>query len=152
MSKVSVRGVVGFLLGFSLIACQSGNVGGGANKAGVKSPKTLQSKVVIATSEAGVQSAMDSSQEDELLTQGELDAQSAFDRGDKRLIGVQTRGVSIPGVQESVISKVRVLYGISLRPVTDVIKSEDDRNTLTEVFQYVRQYNGKMAELLADEL
>mgnify|MGYP000163540739 CR=1 FL=1 len=86
------------------------------------------------------------------LTVPEQDALDAFNRGDKKLLGVQTRGVSVPGVNEALLPVLRERYGITLRHVTDVMKDQKDRDSIAEVFQYVRQYNGKMAELLSAEM
>ena len=86
------------------------------------------------------------------LTVPEQDALDAFNRGDKKLLGVQTRGVSVPGVDEALLPMLRERYGVTLRHVTDVMKDKKDRDSISEVFQYVRQYNGKMSELLSAEL
>ncbi len=86
------------------------------------------------------------------LTAPQQDALDAFNRGDKKLLGVQTRGVSVPGVDEALLPVLRERYGVALRHTSDVIKNQEDRDGITEVFQYVRQYNGKMAELLSAEL
>lgn len=86
------------------------------------------------------------------LLPAQQDAIDAFQKGDKRLLGVQTRGVSIPGVDDALLPELRKRYGVALRSVNDVIKSEEDRDSLTEVFQYVREYNGKMAQLLSNEV
>jgi len=88
----------------------------------------------------------------ETLLPAQQDAVNAFQKGDKRLLGVQTRGVSIPGVDDKLLPVLRERYGVALRSVNDVIKSEEDRDSLTEVFQYVREYNGKMAQLLSNEV
>jgi len=87
-----------------------------------------------------------------ILTAPQQDALDAFNRGDKKLLGVQTRGVSVPGVDDALLPVLRERYGVTLRHVTDVMKDQKDRDSITEVFQYVRQYNGKMAELLSAEL
>lgn len=86
------------------------------------------------------------------LTVPQQDALDAFNRGDKKLLGVQTRGVSVPGVDEALLPVLRERYGVTLRHVTDVMKDQKDRDSIAEVFKYVRQYNGKMAELLSAEL
>ncbi|OUR90217.1 hypothetical protein A9Q81_19680 [Gammaproteobacteria bacterium 42_54_T18] len=87
-----------------------------------------------------------------ILTAPQQDALDAFNRGDKKLLGVQTRGVSVPGVNEALLPVLRERYGITLRHVTDVMKDQKDRDSIAEVFQYVRQYNEKMAELLSAEM
>ena len=87
-----------------------------------------------------------------ILLPAQQDALNAFNKGDKRLLGVQTRGVSVPGVDDKLLPILRDRYGVALRRVNDVVKDDKDRNSLTEVFQYVREYNGKMAELLSKEL
>lgn len=86
------------------------------------------------------------------LTSAQQDALDAFNRGDKRLLGVQTRGISVPGVDEALLPILRERYGVVPKLVNDVIKNQDDRDSITEVFQYVRQYNEKMTELLREEL
>jgi hypothetical protein len=86
------------------------------------------------------------------LTVPQQDALDAFNRGDKKLLGVQTRGVSVPGVDEALLPVLRERYGVTLRHVADVMKDQKDRDSIAEVFTYVRQYNGKMAELLRAEL
>ena len=58
----------------------------------------------------------------------------------------------MPGVDEALLPVLRERYGIALRHVSDVMKNQKDRDSIAEVFQYVRQYNGKMAELLGAEL
>lgn len=126
---------VGVIFCVSLAGCQSGNqdaeIGDGVNKGQISLP-TSGSSVT--------------------LTAPQQDALDAFNRGDKKLLGVQTRGVSIPGVDEALLPVLRERYGVALRHVSDVMKNQEDRDSITEVFQYVRQYNGKMAELLRAEL
>ena len=86
------------------------------------------------------------------LTLAEQDALNAFNEGDKRLVGVRTRGISVPGVDEASIQKIRKRYGIKVSRASDVIRNKNDRNSLIEVFQYARQYNNKLVKLLRTEL
>lgn len=123
----------GFVFCISLVGCQSGNQDAGKG-AEVKDNQASSSGAV------------------EPLTGPQQDALNAFNRGEKALLGVQTRGVSVPGVDEALLPVLRERYGVTLRHVADVIKDQKDRDTITEAFQYVRQYNGKMAELLNEEL
>ena len=86
----------------ALVGCQSGNqdteIGGDVKK----------EPVSLSTSGTSV-----------TLTAPQQDALDAFNRGDKKLLGVQTRGVSVPGVDEALLPVLRERYGIALRHASD---------------------------------
>jgi len=96
--------------------------------------------------------AQDASAVDFVLSPPQLDALEAFDKGEKRLLGVQNRGLTTPGVSGKIATLIRQRYGVKTRDVKDVVRSGDDRSSLMEEFQYIREYNAKIAELLRVEL
>ena len=126
--------LAGTVLCVALVGCQSGNQDAEIGAEMKKDQISLSTSGISAT-----------------LTAPEQDALDAFNRGDKKLLGVQTRGVSVPGVDEALLPVLRERYGVALRHASDVIKNQEDRDGIAAVFQYVRQYNGKMAELLGAE-
>jgi len=134
--KTRTRVVLAISVSVLIVGCQSGD-----NK--VEEGNRVQGKQLDQVSTMATV---------ETLLPAQQDAVNAFQKGDKRLLGVQTRGVSIPGVDDKLLPVLRERYGVALRSVNDVIKSEEDRDSLTEVFQYVREYNGKMAQLLSNEV
>ena len=74
------------------------------------------------------------------------DATRAWQRGDRRLLGIMTRGLSVPGVAASRLAEARKHCGILTLSASDVITSEGQMQSLRERARYMEAYNRFMIE------
>ena len=74
------------------------------------------------------------------------DANRAWQRGDRRLLGMMTRGLSVPGVATSRLAQARKHCGILTLSTSDIISSEGQMQSLRERARYIEAYNRFMIE------
>ncbi len=77
----------------------------------------------------------------------EQDAQAAYRQGDKRLLGISTRGVSVPGVDADKIEVSKQRCGLRVIRRSDVIRSSDEREARRNQAEYIEAYNRAMFSL-----
>ncbi len=75
------------------------------------------------------------------------DAQAAYRQSDKRLIGISTRGVSVPGVDADKIEVSKQRCGLRIIRRSDVIRSSDELEARRNQAEYIEAYNRAMFSL-----
>jgi len=86
-------------------------------------------------------------QDSETGNTAEADARIAFEQGDKRLLALMTRGLSVPGVDSDLLESVKQRCGTRTIQSTDVIKSDEQFEAMKQQSQYMRDYNTEMLKL-----
>ena len=77
----------------------------------------------------------------------EQDAQAAYRQGDKRLLGISTRGASVPGVDVDKIEVSKQRCGLRVIRRSDVIRSSDELEARRNQGEYIEAYNRAMFSL-----
>lgn len=75
------------------------------------------------------------------------EAEQAWQQGDKRLLGLMTRGMSLPGVEADNRQMAVKLCGVRKIHSTDVITSSEQLQTMREQTEYIAAYNRTMLTL-----
>ena len=70
------------------------------------------------------------------------DAQQALKKGDFRLLGLATRSVNIPGVDQSESMKYELRCGVQLIDgISDVVRSDEHLRLMQKARSYALKYN-----------
>ncbi len=77
----------------------------------------------------------------------EQDAQAAYREGDKRLLGISTRGVSVPGIDADKIEVSKQRCGLHVIRRSDVIRSSGELQARRKQAEYIEAYNQVMFRL-----
>ncbi len=79
------------------------------------------------------------------------DAQEAYDRGDTRLLGIMTRGVSVPGVESARLDQAKLRCGLRTIQRSDVIRNREQLALMRQQSGYITRYNQTMLGLCLDD-
>ena len=72
----------------------------------------------------------------------QTDAQQALKKGDFRLLGLATRNVHIPGVEQGETLKYELKCGVQLiEGISDVVRSDEHLRLMQKARSYALQYN-----------
>ena len=72
----------------------------------------------------------------------QTDAQQALKKGDFRLLGLATRSVNIPGVENEDVMQYELKCGVHLIDgISDVVRSDEHLRLMQKARSYALQYN-----------
>ena len=91
--------------------------------------------------------AMSLLQPDTAAGLAQADAEEAFENGDKRLLGVMTRSLSVPAVDPGDVARVQQQCGIRKIQRGDVIADAQSLQNLRQRGEYLDAYNRRMLTL-----
>ena len=103
--------------------------------------------LLLVISPAGQLYAMSVFEPESIRHDAMQDADKAYQQGDRRLLGITTRGMSIPGIASDKIEVSKQRCGVRLIRRSDVVRSNEELQSRQDQAKYIEAYNQAMFKL-----